>query len=325
MKETIKKYLEGIADEVEQRHLLDWIEDQDNFLEFKKEKMNWKKERRTSIIGKETEKGLVRFQSHIMKDEFDNVVRLKKVRIIYRYAAAVMLIMLLAGGGFVVKNMFEEPLYTSVVADNGQVSKIVLPDNSEVWLNSGSTLTYSDKFAKSNRDLKLVGQAYFDISHNESLPLIVQSKNVNVKVLGTKFEMEAYAASDKTSVILEEGSVEMILAKNPTKKLLLKPGQQAVFNAETGKLIRKAVKTEKYTSWRKGILNLYNCPLSDAATKLGRRYNYKFKVNDKLKDYKITLSIDNEELDDVLNILEHIAAMEISHRNDTIYFESRRN
>ncbi len=325
MKDIIKKYFEGIVDEDEQKQLLNWIEDKDNFTEFKKEKVKWKKERLTSIANQDTEAGLVRFQTHIMNDEFANVVRLKKVRFIYRYATAVMLILLLSLGGIYIKTIMVEPLYTSVVADNGQISKIVLPDHSVVWLNSGSSLTYNDKFAKSNRDLKLEGQAYFDISHNEDLPLIVKSKDVNVKVLGTKFEVEAYRDADKTSVLLEEGSVEMSLARNLANKIMLKPGQRAEFNVESGKIVRENVKTEKYTAWRKGILNLYNCPLSEAALKLERRYNYKFIVIERLKDYKITLSIENEDFDDVLKIIENIAAIEIKQHNDTIYFESRNN
>ena len=324
MKDIIKKYFEGTANEKEQKQLLNWLEDKDNFKEFKIEKKDWKKERLTSIISQDTEADLVCFQSHIMNDEFANVVRLKKVRFIYRYAAAIMLVMLIALGGVLLKNLMVEPMYTSVVADNGQVSKIVLPDHSEVWLNSGSTLTYNDKFAKSNRDLQLEGQAYFNISHNKALPLIVKSKDVNVRVLGTKFEVEAYEVSEKTSVLLEEGSIEMLLENN-SKKMKLKPGQRAVFNAETGKIIREAVKTGKYTSWRKGILNLYNCPLSEAVLKLERRFNYKFIVNERLKGSRITMSIENEKFDDVLNILENIAAVEIKHRHDTIYIESRNN
>jgi transmembrane sensor len=321
MKEIIKKYLEGKASGSEQQQLLDWMGYKDNLTAFIKEKASWREKRPNSIIGKDTEKGLVRFQAHIMNKEFANLIKLKKVRRFYRYAAAIMLLILVGGGSFVVRNMLTEPLYTSVVADNGQISRIVLPDNSEVWLNSGSKLTYSDKYAKSDRNLKLEGQAYFNVSHNASIPLIVQSRDVNVKVLGTKFEVDAYHTSRKTSVILEEGSVEMSLNKYTDNKLILEPGQQVIFDAETNKYSRKNVKVQKYTSWRKGILNLYNCPLSDAIPKLERRYNHKFSVKEELEDYKITLSIEDEELDDVITILRHITGVNINDRNDTIYFE----
>ncbi len=324
MRETIRKYFEGIANEDEQKQLLNWLESKENFIEFKKEKFIWKKECLTSIVSQDIEAGLVRLQSHIMSDEFANVVRLKKIRDIYRYAVAIMLILLLTVGGIFIRNRMVEPLYTSVIADNGHVSKIILPDQSEVWLNSGSSLTYNDKFAKSNRDLKLEGQAYFDIKHDDRLPLVVQSKDINVKVLGTKFEVEAFEAVDKTSILLEKGSVEMSLVKDPSKKVILKPGQRAVFEANSGKIVRDAVNTDKYTSWRKGILNIYNCPLSEAVLKLERRYNYKFIVDERFKEYKISLSIEDEDLDDVLTIMENIAAVKIKQYNDTIYFESRK-
>ncbi|MGQ1786113.1 MULTISPECIES: FecR family protein [unclassified Saccharicrinis] len=323
MKEIIQKYFEGRASNSEQKQLLDWMKNEDNQITFKNEKVSWKKELPKSMMGKETEKGLIRFQSHIMKDEFNHLMRLKKLRSLYKYAAVVMLLIIVGGGSFVVKDMLAGPLYTRVVADNGQVSRIVLPDNSEVWLNSGSVLTYNNKFAQSNRDLKLEGQAYFDISNNAGMPLNVRSQDVDVQVLGTKFEVEAYPSSNVTSVILEEGSVEMSFVNKSAKKLLLKPGHQVVYERDKAKVVRKTVKVDKYTSWRKGILNIYDCPLSEAALKLERRFNYKFKVTDELKDYKITISIEDEEFDDVINILRHITAVNINHRNDTIYFESR--
>ncbi len=321
MKNTIKKYLTGTASESEQKDLLMWLDNKKNRIDFRKEKMAWKKEFPKSIMHTETQKGLMRFQAHMMKEEFTSLLKLLKWNKIYKYAAVVMLFLMLGTLALLMKDTSSEVLYTNVIADNGQVSKIVLPDQSEVWLNSGSKLTYSNLFANKDRVLKLEGQAYFDVSHNAEIPLVVKSQGVNVKVLGTKFEVEAYPETNRVSVVLEEGSVEMALVALQ-EKIKLEPGEQAIYDTKLQKVSK--IKAEKYSGWRKGILNIYDCPLSEVVHKLERRFNYKFRVCEELRDTKITLSIENENMEDVIHILENITPVEVLHRNDSIYFELKK-
>ena len=92
--------------------------------------------------------------------------------------------------------------YTSVIADNGQISKVILPDNSVVWLNSGTTLTYDNNYSFNNRNLYLNGQVSLVVKKNEILPLIVAGGNLRVKVLGTRFDVNAYPDDNMIKVIL---------------------------------------------------------------------------------------------------------------------------
>lgn len=118
-----------------------------------------------------------------------------------------------------------EPLQ-QLATQNGSRSQLVLPDGTKVWLNAGSKLDYPKQFQGKMREVNLQGEAYFDVTHNQAQPFLVHTKAFTVKVLGTSFNVRAYADEDSAATSLIKGSVEIQLANNANKKVLLRPSEK---------------------------------------------------------------------------------------------------
>ncbi|MCG6190908.1 FecR family protein [Maribellus maritimus] len=200
----------------------------------------------------------------------------------------------------------EEFKYTSVVAEKGQISKIILPDSSIVWLNSGTTLSYNNGYSVNNRDLFLNGQAYLSVKKDRNNPLIVACNDLRVKVLGTKFDVSAYPGDDKINVVLESGSIELLQAGNDEFKYLLKPGEMAQYNARLKKIIIKNVETIDFTNWKEGYLIFKDTPMADVIERLERKFNIEVTVKNK-EVYKsiFNASFKDEKLKEILDYIEY--------------------
>ncbi|MCW3804745.1 FecR family protein [Plebeiibacterium marinum] len=318
MTELIRKYLENIATEEERRELLEWLRDGKHYAEFCKVKKSWKNNLKNENINPVTEKGLVNFQSFMLNDTVAQTNKIIKLKSFYKYAAVVLLFIISGGGFYFSKYINNEPLYTKIAADRGSVATVTLPDSSKVWLNSGSTLEYSNGFGNSQRLLKLNGQAYFEVVKNKKVPFIVRSRDINVKVLGTRFTVDAYDNAVQASVVLEEGSVEMTPSRHPKQKMFLKPGEKIVYDSETEKAKRTNVRAERYSSWRNGILNFYNTPMRDVVRKLSNRYNFEFGLDQALEDMEVTFTVNQEDLPSVLDLLTTITPVNIVSKGDSI-------
>lgn len=198
----------------------------------------------------------------------------------------------------------EELKYTSVVADNGQISKIILPDSSIVWLNSGSTLSYNSGYAVTNRDLNLNGQAYMNIKRDDLNPLIVACNDLKVKVLGTKFDVCAYPGDDKIQVVLESGSVQLLRTGDDAFNYRLNPDQMAQYNIKTNDVAIKRVNAADFISWKEGYLIFEDVPMGDVIERLERKFDVEIIV----KHEEVYKSIFNANFKDenLTEILEYI-------------------
>lgn len=194
--------------------------------------------------------------------------------------------------------------YTTVSTTNGQNSKVVLPDSSVVWINSGTTLSYNTNFAVTDRKIKLKGQAFFQIARNEQMPLVVSCNEINVRVLGTRFDVSAYPEDKNINVVLESGSVEILQAKNQSVIQKLKPGEKAEFDAERHDLSVSEVDCHDYTSWKDGILVFVNEPMENVLKKLKRWYNIDIEVkNPKVSKLIFNATIVNESVEDIFDLM----------------------
>ncbi|HAZ00666.1 MAG: hypothetical protein A2W90_14415 [Bacteroidetes bacterium GWF2_42_66] len=194
--------------------------------------------------------------------------------------------------------------YTSVVADYGQISKVILPDSSVVWLNSGTTLTYNSNFSFSNRDLTLNGQAFLEVRKNKEIPLIVSSGDLKVKVHGTRFDVSAYPEEKKIDVVLESGSVELLHAKNTDFSYTLKPGEMAEYNLESKSLAINETGLKNYTRWKDGVLIFKDASMAEVIKKLERKFNVEI-VTDNPGVYKSVFNANfkNESLTEILDYI----------------------
>ncbi len=196
--------------------------------------------------------------------------------------------------------------YTSVIAENGQKSKIILPDSSIVWLNSGTTLSYNTNFAENSRNINLKGQAFFQVTKNKKMPLIVHCNDLSVKVLGTKFDVNAYPETGKVSVVLESGSVQLLHNHIKSFNYTLKPSELADFDIAAKKVAIKNTDIQKFTSWKDGILIFKDDPMKQVIEKLERWYNIKIDVSDpEVYNSIFTGTISNESYEQIFKLIEY--------------------
>ena len=200
-----------------------------------------------------------------------------------KYAAAVLLMVVTVGylsykGG---QNDIQSSFGDIVIATpQGSRTQLSLPDGSKVWLNAGSSISYSQGFGYIDRLVNLVGEGYFEVAHNEKLPLSVVSENVCVKVLGTKFNFRDYPTDAEAIVSLTEGSVAMCSNKNPDEGQLLKPGQRATVDKESGRIRVESYEVANSMKWTNGRLLFDGEPLPDIVKTLERSYNVKITIAD---------------------------------------------
>jgi len=199
--------------------------------------------------------------------------------------------------------------YNTVIVPYGKRTRITLSDNSTIWLNSGSKLVYPVCFDEDKREVFLEGEAIFEVSPDMAHPFHVISHNLEIKVLGTVFDLSAYADDSIINTVLEHGSVELIYKGTsmfgPTKEKMV-PGMLAMYDPDSKSLVQKNVNTMDYTSWKDGYLNLDQKSLGSIVKKLSRYYNVSIEIEGQdLADETFTGHLDLRNT--ALQVLELIA------------------
>lgn len=189
----------------------------------------------------------------------------------------------------------------------GESFSFILPDGSEVWLNSSTKLKIPANFNTKGRDVFLEGEAYFDVAHNTQKPFKIHSGNDVVKVLGTVFNIKAYSKEKYTYTTLLRGSV---LVTSPENKTTLVPGEQSKTNNKTGNLTKKEVDVDQIVGWKNGYFKFTDQPIEDIFEELTRWYDIKsvdYKTNNK---ERFTASIKRtRSLAEVLERIEKVSKL----------------
>jgi len=199
------------------------------------------------------------------------------------------------------------PLYNEVFIPHGQTFKLKLPDGTLVWLNAGSKLRFPQSFVNSDnkRIVYLEGEAYFDVAKNMEKPFIINTQEVDVKVLGTKFNISSYDTDDEIVTTLIEGSVNVFETRTPENGINLTPSFQANYNKFGNKFRKAKVDTDIYTAWMQNRLVIDHLKFSEILVKLERKYSVKFVNNSESLDNEI---YNGEFLDeDIESVLKTIS------------------
>jgi len=232
---------------------------------------------------------------------------LQKFIRVYMKAAAILVLPLLVAGGLICNYLNN----TGKTAPDQQVSSIIyapmgsrvsfnLPDGTTGMLNSGSHLSYSLPF-NSNRQVKLEGEAWFDVTRNEEYPFEISAGNSSVKVLGTSFNMCAYPEENYIEVVLQQGKVEFQDNKDDEKVMML-PLERLVF--QNGNISKSVTDPAKYNAWTEGKLVFRGDPMAEVARRIERWYNVKVTLADKeLEKYSFRATFQDDSLEEVLRFL----------------------
>ncbi len=206
---------------------------------------------------------------------------------------------------------------------NRRMFRMRLQDGSLVHLNAASKISYPQEFEKSNREVEILGEAYFDVERDEKRPFIIRVKDYSVQVLGTSFNIEAYEDEKDFSVTVESGTVKVISNSDDFEDKILSKNQKLVFSPETNSIKIKDVKAEDELSWRKGILRFDSTPMSKVEKMLERWYGYDIIIDDdEIYDLKYTGSHENEGIKTVLESLIYATRTEYSIKDNSIIIDN---
>lgn len=320
MKETAFKYFEGKATDHELEELLNWLRKKENRLIFHKFRLDWRKSLKPGEFPGGSVGSWQHFQATLEQKSYLRWQKSRRIMKFYRVAAIFFFIFTVGSLLWYFSNQPADipETYTRVITDNGQISKVELPDGSLVWLNSGSTLSYNNFFSSKNREVTLLGEAYFDVQKNETLPLLVNCNGLQVKVLGTQFNVNAYEPENSVYVVLENGSVELVNTANDQVFYRMKPGEIARLNTKNNQFRTGMVNIHRYTSWKDGIINIYDLSIDDLIKRLEKRYNQQFEVAPGTKHLRYTFTIENEPLEDILKLMEGITPIKVRQKEEII-------
>lgn len=242
-------------------------------------------------------------------------------RLLFRAAAILIPLILFAGQFWYLDDridLFSDSGYEEVYVPRGERSLVIFQDGSRVSLNSESRIRYPRKFAFSQRKVFLEGEGFFEVASNKNRPFIVDLNGIDVKVLGTTFDVKAYSIDPEIFVTLETGKVFLASQSRPLAHL--KPGDKAVYNRNAGTCkISRPENVTKNSAWRNNQLVFENTPLAEVIQLLSRWYNIEFSVADSSAlYYNYTLTSSKKQINQVLLELEKIAPVRFTDKDGTI-------
>lgn len=221
-------------------------------------------------------------------------------------------------------NAVAEVLYNTISTPRGGQYQLTLPDGSKVWLNAATSLRYPTVFNGNERKVTLTGEAYFEVAHaalpgsNTHLPFIVETGDVNVKVLGTHFNINAYHDEAHIKTTLLQGSVDVVSKQKQTVRL--SPGQQSQWSNASGimELVREA-DIEQAVAWKNGLFKFNSTDLGAIMRQVSRWYDVDIVYEGSVKEETFTGDMPRKEYaSEVFKMLELTKTVTFSIENKTV-------
>lgn len=231
-----------------------------------------------------------------------------------------------ATNGQQINNVSSSDLKTNMIntlsTAKGETYMVILPDQSRVWLNAGSSLTYAAALLyKGIRKVKLEGEAYFEITKDLQHPFIVESREQEIKVLGTHFNVNNYTYEDDVKITLLEGSLQITPLQNPEKKVILKPGEQAVASKKFLNIFPN--NTEVAIAWKQGYFHFENDTLKTILNRLAYWYKVDFIYENDVSELMFSGRIARKHpLKDILKLLALTGKVEFRTEGRKVYVSS---
>lgn len=235
-----------------------------------------------------------------------------------RYVAIVAVILSIGWGGFrLIRSNQEKVLtYTEVHVKNGEHKRVILPDGTSVTLNAGSYLRYPREFITDVRRIEMNGEAFFEVTRDEEKPFLIHTKDADVKVLGTSFNVKAFDMDEQLTVSVQTGKVQVDL---PEAMMRLLPDEQFVMDKTKGEFQKRNEDARLSTVWIKGGLYFNRTPIRTVVNELVRMYNrtIEFAPGAEYDDY-IYGEHDNKSLEAVLKSIQYSTDIKYRIENDKI-------
>ena len=219
--------------------------------------------------------------------------------------------------GLTMKSDSALPERFTVKTGYNEKQKVVLPDNTVVWINAGSSLTYSEDFIADQREVSLQGEAYFDVAPMQDVPFVVHLAGSDITVKGTRFNVSAYSKEAEIATSLIEGSIVFTSDKVSVEMI---PGEQLVYNIHTEDITKTKIDTRPTISWVNGKLDYASITLPKLLSRLSLLYGVEFRYTPlKYKNRNIRIKLnDSEPIEDVLGAISIILPIDYEIEDDIV-------
>jgi len=317
-KDLLEKYLNNQCTSQEVEEVILWMKQQSFFSESRELGMHdWQHfNEQDSIVSDEKLDTLLDKIHHKLNIEEHRKAQLEDRRLIgwISRAAAILLIPVLAFLFYTVSentklnNQISSVSVDSleVIAPVGSRTVLELSDGSVVHLNYGSRIKYPQNFFGKTRGVTLTGEAFFEVAHNPDKPFVVTTGRIDVKAVGTVFNVNAYPENEDIATTLVEGKVVVEEMKNNGSKVIIKeliPGMHVEYEKSTSKINSSIAQVDKYIAWKDGKLVFENEQIDEVAQRLSRMFNVEIQVDKAVSKYRYTVTFVDEPLFQILELL----------------------
>ena len=318
LKILAQKFLDGTATEAEKRLLHEWYDAQNSDL-LETETVLTAKEETPEDVKSQMLANLKEWQNQSTESKIPQFTLIKRFA---SWSTAVAAAVVIGFFFWVNKNKpsTNESNIVSVHAPFGKTLEVKLPDGSLVWLNAGSSMTYPKSFSENIREVILKeGQAFFEVVHLAKHPFVVHAKTLDITVLGTSFDVKAYANDPDIKVTVKTGKVGVTQHGKPEiPALMLLPAEQATLPQSINKIQVSEISTPAIAPWKDNRLVFDDELISDVFRVLERKYNQHIVIEKAgLAEEKISLTLDNQPMTDVLKVLGFSKKFNYSQLNDS--------
>lgn len=266
----LHRYIAGDATQQEKEEVARWLDaDKKNMKEFLAERKLYD----ISIWQEEQ----IRVAGKVALDKKQQTLRTVAIGL-SKIAAIFILAFTLAYTFLLDKSVTEPASMQTIFVPPGQRAELTLTDGTKVWLNAKTTFTFPNKFTADGRNVTLDGEGYFDVTKDPQKPFIVKTKQYDIKVLGTEFNVTAYSASSNFETSLIRGAVE-VSSSTSQAKMTLQPNTRTY--VENGILKKGAIEHDTYFLWKEGLICFYDEPVDKMIEKLELYYDVKIDVQNK--------------------------------------------
>ncbi|MCT4586699.1 MAG: FecR domain-containing protein [Carboxylicivirga sp.] len=304
MKEIIHKYLKGSASDKEVTQLLDYLRDSaGNRSHFERIKADW-------LLDEQKQIPLSHLKAwHTIEDKLTLKSKSTTMLWLQRSASIAAVLLVFIGIAFVFQYASRQMVVFSTAEQ--QNVKVTLPDSTIVHLNENSSLSYNQWTYALLRDIDLKGEAFFDVRHKQFSQFNVNIDKVNVTVLGTRFNVKE-GTSNELEVVLQSGIVELSMDGSDFKKRL-KPGQRAILNKSKQRIMLDEVNADLHCAWMEGVIHCKDMGVEEFFANIEKAYDITVRIDNdqRLKDLKITYTLKDDRIEDLIQILQLTLPLEI--------------
>ncbi len=328
MDSIICRFLKGTATSSESEKLLNWLkESKENLRYYFAAKRAWLEEK-TPEEEKFPDDSWNRLKLRTVVSEEDGANKDRSWGITFKKLSVAASVLILLGIssflGIKLKEVYEfDQTVHEISVPKGARTSLTLPDGTNVWLNSGTTLKYKSDFGRKNRNINLSGEAFFDVRQQDNSAFTVNTRDMDIRVLGTRINVKSYPEDNMTETTLITGKAELLIAdrQKDYSPVSLSPNQKVTYSRDTDTLFYQQIEdAEECSAWKDGRLRFRSETLKNIARDLERFYNVEILFTDEnIKETRFTGTLEEVTIEGVLQAIGRVSPIRYEIEKNRVY------